>query len=104
MLIPENMNSRLWNYTNLGRFRDMLNFAVLNQFFAKLYAITTVSFTVKRAVIHRQAIYGLIVRGSVHHSIIHIKIQQDATVYQNLFYIYMKLNMFRATRRPSSGA
>jgi len=22
----------------------------------------------------------------------------------NLFYIYMKLNMFRATHRPSSGA
>jgi len=33
------------------------------------------------------------------------KIQQDATVYQNLlFHIYMKPNMFRATRRPSSGA
>jgi len=33
------------------------------------------------------------------------KIQQDATMYQNLlFLIYMKLNMFRATHRPSSGA
>jgi len=33
------------------------------------------------------------------------KIQQDATMYQNLvFHIYMKLNMFRATHRPSSGA
>jgi len=33
------------------------------------------------------------------------KIQQDATVYQNLlFHIYLKLNMFRATHRPSSGA
>jgi len=33
------------------------------------------------------------------------KIQQDATVYQNfLFHIYMKLSMFRATHRPSSGA
>ena len=33
------------------------------------------------------------------------KIQQDATVYQHLlFSIYMKLNMFRATYRPSSGA
>jgi hypothetical protein len=33
------------------------------------------------------------------------KIQQDATVYQNLlFHIYMNLNMFRATHRPSSGA
>jgi len=33
------------------------------------------------------------------------KIQQDATLYQNLlFYIYMKLNMFRATHHPSSGA
>jgi len=32
------------------------------------------------------------------------KIQQDVTVYQNLlFHIYMKLNMFRATHRPSSG-
>jgi preprotein translocase subunit SecY len=32
------------------------------------------------------------------------KFQQDATVYQNLlFHIYMKLNMFRATHRPSSG-
>ena len=31
--------------------------------------------------------------------------QQDATVYQNLlFNVYMKLNMFRATHRPSSGA
>ena len=34
----------------------------------------------------------------------YIKIQQDITVYQNLlFHIYMKLNMFRATHRPSSG-
>ena len=33
------------------------------------------------------------------------KIQQGATVYRNLlFHIYMKLNMFWATRRPSSGA
>jgi len=33
------------------------------------------------------------------------KIQQDAAVYENLlFHIYMKLNMFRATHRPSSGA
>jgi len=33
------------------------------------------------------------------------KIQQDATVYQNLlFRICMKLNMFRATHRPLSGA
>jgi hypothetical protein len=32
------------------------------------------------------------------------KIQQDATDYQNLlFHIYIKLNMFRATHRPSSG-
>jgi hypothetical protein len=29
--------------------------------------------------------------------------QQDATVYQNLlFHVYMKLNMFRATHRPSA--
>jgi len=33
------------------------------------------------------------------------KIQQDATMYENLlFHIYMKLSMFRATHRPSSGA
>jgi len=45
------------------------------------------------------------VHGSVHHSIIHIEIQQDATVYQNfLFHIYVKLNMFRVTCPPSSGA
>jgi len=25
-------------------------------------------------------------------------------VYQNLFHIYINLNMFRATHRPSSGA
>jgi hypothetical protein len=30
--------------------------------------------------------------------------QQDATVYKNLlFHVYMKLNMFRVTHRPSSG-
>jgi hypothetical protein len=34
------------------------------------------------------------------------KIQQDATMYQHflLLHIYMKLNMFRATHRPLSGA
>jgi len=33
------------------------------------------------------------------------KNQQDATMYQILlFHIYMKLNMFRATHCPSSGA
>ena len=33
------------------------------------------------------------------------KIQKDATIYQIFsFSIYMKLNMFRATHRPSSGA
>ena len=31
--------------------------------------------------------------------------QQDATVYQNLlFHVYMKLSVFQATHRPSSGA
>jgi hypothetical protein len=45
------------------------------------------------------------VRGFVHHSVIYIKkIHPDATVYQNLFHIYMKLNVFRATHPPSSGA
>jgi hypothetical protein len=32
------------------------------------------------------------------------KIQKDANVNQNLFHIDMKLNMFLATHRPSSGA
>jgi hypothetical protein len=33
------------------------------------------------------------------------KIQQRATVYQNLlFHIYMKLNMFWATHHPLTGA
>jgi len=33
------------------------------------------------------------------------KIQQDTTMYRNLlFHIYIKLNMFRATHRPSSRA
>jgi len=31
--------------------------------------------------------------------------QQEATVYQNLlFHVYIKLNMFLATHRPSSRA
>jgi hypothetical protein len=31
--------------------------------------------------------------------------QQDATVYQNLlFHVFMKLNVFQATHRSSSGA
>jgi hypothetical protein len=46
------------------------------------------------------------VRGSVHHSTIHKeksnKMQQCIKIL--LFHIYMKLNMFRATHRPSSGA
>ena len=45
------------------------------------------------------------VRGSVHHSIIH---KENPTrcnsVLKFLFHVYMKLNMFRATYRPSSGA
>jgi len=51
---------------------------------------------------------ALDIRGSVHLSTtLTEKIQQDATVYQNYLYyllFYMKLNMFRATHRPSSGA
>ena len=46
------------------------------------------------------------VRGSVHHSTIHKeksnKMQQCIKIV--LFHIYMKLNMFRGTHRPSSGA
>jgi len=46
------------------------------------------------------------VRGSVHHS----KIQKEKSNKMQkcikilLFHIYMKLNMIRATHRPSSGA
>jgi len=46
------------------------------------------------------------VRGSVHHSKIHKeksnKMQQCVRIL--LLHIYMKLNMFQATHRPSSGA
>jgi len=46
------------------------------------------------------------VRGSVHHSTIYKeksnKMQQCIKIL--LFPVYMKLNMFRATHRPSSGA
>jgi len=46
------------------------------------------------------------VLGSVHHSTIHKeksnKMQQCTKLF--LFRIYMKLNMFRATHRPSLGA
>jgi hypothetical protein len=46
------------------------------------------------------------VRGSVHNSKIHKeksnKMQQCIKIL--LFHIYMKLNMFRAEHRPSSGA
>jgi hypothetical protein len=49
---------------------------------------------------------GLDVCGSVHHSAIHKeksnKMQQCIKIL--LFHIYMKLNMFQATHRPSSGA
>ena len=65
--------------------------------------IICVSNSIKR----QQTISGheLDVRGSVHHSSVRKENQQDATVYQNvLVRIYMKLNMFRATHRPSSGA
>jgi hypothetical protein len=38
---------------------------------------------------HDKIVFMLDVRGSVHHSIIHIKIQQDAAVYQNFIsYLY----------------
>ena len=50
--------------------------------------------------------YQFDVRGSVQHSTIHKEkpntMQQCIKIL--LFHIYMKLNMFRATHRPSSGA
>jgi hypothetical protein len=49
---------------------------------------------------------GLDVRQSVHHStILKMKTQQDATLYQTFIIPFLiKLNMFRTTHRPSSGA
>jgi hypothetical protein len=51
-------------------------------------------------------VYKLDVCGSVHHSKIRTeksnKMQQRIKIL--LFHIYMKLNMFRATHHPSSGA
>jgi hypothetical protein len=56
--------------------------------------------------VHSEGINCTLVRGTVHHSTIHKeksnKMQQCIKLL--LFYIYMKLNMFRATHRPSSGA
>jgi hypothetical protein len=46
------------------------------------------------------------IRRSVHHSTIH-KEKSNRMQQRNkilLFYIYLKLNMFRTTHRPSSGA
>jgi len=50
--------------------------------------------------------YGLDVRGSVHHSTIHKEIsnKMQQCIKILLFPIYIKLNMFRTTHRPSSGA
>jgi len=44
------------------------------------------------------------VRGSVHHSTNHKNPTRCNSVSHLSFHIYMKLNMFRATHRPSSGA
>ena len=46
------------------------------------------------------------VRGSVHHSLIHEEKsnKMQKCIKTLLLPIYMKLNMFRATHRPSSGA
>jgi hypothetical protein len=57
-------------------------------------------------IILRKSVEKLDVRGSVHHSTIRKeksnKMQRCIKIL--LFHIYMKLNMFRATHRPSSGA
>jgi len=54
----------------------------------------------------KNLVFKLDVRGSVHHSTTDEeksnKMQQSIKIL--LFPIYMKLNMFRATHRPSSGA
>jgi len=56
--------------------------------------------------LHNPVFVYLMCRGSVHHSTIHKeksnKMQQCIKIL--LFHIYMKLNMFRATHHPSSGA
>jgi hypothetical protein len=45
------------------------------------------------------------IRGSVHHSTIHEKKSNKMQqCIKTLFPIYVKLNMFRATHRPSSGS
>jgi hypothetical protein len=55
---------------------------------------------------HHKITYFLEVHDSVLHNTIHKeksnKIQQHIKIL--LLHIYMKLNMFRATHRPSSGA
>jgi hypothetical protein len=55
---------------------------------------------------HIQEHNNIDVRGFLHHSTIHKeksnKMQQCIKIL--LFHIYMKLNMFRETHRPSSGA
>jgi hypothetical protein len=54
----------------------------------------------------RKLIYKLDIRGSVHHSTIHKEksnnVQQCIKIL--LFHNYVKLNMFRATHRLTSGA
>jgi hypothetical protein len=54
---------------------------------------------------HKKCKNKLDVCGSVHHSIIHKDNPTSCnSVSKFLFHIYIKLNMFRATHRPSSGA
>jgi len=50
--------------------------------------------------------HKLDVRGSVHHSKIHEEKsnQMQQCIKILLFHVSMKLNMFRTTQRPSSGA
>jgi hypothetical protein len=50
-------------------------------------------------------LYKIDVWGSVHHSTIHDEISKKMQQrIKTLFFIYKKLNMFRATHRPSSEA
>jgi len=64
------------------------------------------SFFSVETVVHRANFSQLDVRGSVHHSTIHKeksnKVQQCIKIL--LYPIYIKLNMFRVTHRPPSGA
>ena len=74
---------------------------IIHQLFLIIMAFSAQS--IQRRTITSQ---NLMCRGSVHHNTVHKeksnKMQQCIKIL--LFHIYLKLNMFRATHHPSSGA